>query len=134
VVYDTNLHLSYRGHTIDTFSRARIKTAYVHSTKTHTLISKEFTNKESCTSGNYLFISSNLLAKNDFGRTFDVFAIIDVYDLTSNTYKFSFSLLNSDKDARLREFRVYKEKFLIAIYDKYIVKYDFRAHTFERDL
>jgi hypothetical protein len=134
VVYDTNLTLDYRGHTIDTFSLAQIKTAFVHSTKTHTLVSKKITNKESCTSGNYLFISSNLLAKNDFNRTFDLMALIDVYDLRNNTYRFSFSLPHYDARTKLREFRVYNDKFLIAIYDHYLVKFDFQAHIFEDEL
>lgn len=131
IVYDTNLNLDYRGHTIDTISRAQIKTAYVPSTKQHIITSKKFTNKESCTSGNYLFISSNLLAKNDFNRSFDMMAIIDVYDLRDNTYKFSFPLLHYDHETKLREFRIYKNKFLIGIYGSHLVKFDFQSHTFE---
>jgi hypothetical protein len=134
VVYDTNLNLDYRGHTIDTISRAQIKTAYVPSTKQHILTSKRFTNLESCTSGNYLFISSGLLAKNDFTRTFDVLAIIDVYDLRDNTYRFSFSLDQYDDKTKLREFQVYNNKFLIAIYGSHLIKFDIPARVFKDNL
>jgi hypothetical protein len=134
IVYDTNLNLDYRGHTIDTFSRAQIKTAYVSSNKTHAVTSRKFTNYESCTSGNYLFINSNLLAKNDFKRMLDIMAIIDVYDLRNNTYKFSFSLPNYDAETQLREFRIYNDKILIALYDHYIVKYDLQSRYFKDNL
>jgi hypothetical protein len=97
VVYDTNLNLDYRGHTIDTISRAQIK-------------------------------------KNDFTRTFDVLAIIDVYDLRDNTYRFSFSLDQYDDKTKLREFQVYNNKFLIAIYGSHLIKFDIPARVFKDNL
>lgn len=134
IVYDTNLRLDYRGHTIDTFSRAQIKTAFVSSNKTHMLLDKKIVNKESCTSGRNLFINSNLLAKNDFTKSFDILSIIDVYDLKNDTYRFSFILSDYDADHKLREFRVYDNVILVALYDHYIVKYDLRTQYFRDDL
>lgn len=133
IVYDTNLNLDYRGHTIDTISRAQIKTAYVPSTNEHILTSKKYTNLESCTSGNYLFINSGLLAKNDFKRSFDLMAIIDVYDLRDHTYRFSFPLNHYDAETKLREFRVYQNKFLIGIYGSHLVKFDIPPGVFKNN-
>jgi hypothetical protein len=134
IVYDTNLNLDYRGHTIDTFSRAQIKTGYISSTKTHKLLEEKFVNKASCTSGNYLFIQSGLLAKNDYKKMFDMLDVIDVYDLRSNTYRFSFTVDFYEAEFKLRDFRVYDDKILIALYDHYIVKYDLRSRYFKDDL
>lgn len=131
VVYDTTLKLDYRGHLIDTFSRARINTSYVSSTNTYVLGQDKINNLESWASGNYLYINSALLAKNDFSRIFDMMAIIDVYDLRNNTYKFSFSLPNYDQTTKLRDFQVYNSKFLIGIYGQYLVKYDLGFQYFK---
>jgi hypothetical protein len=130
IVYDTNLNLDYRGHTIDTFSIAQIKRAYVSSTKTHVLTSAKLINSESRVCGNYLFIRSNLLAKNDIKRMLEINDIIDVYDLRNNKYKFSFTLPHYDPENMLREFWVYNNRILIGLYGKYIVKFDLQPSYF----
>jgi hypothetical protein len=135
IVYDTNLNLDYRGHTIDTFSHAQIKTAYISSTDTHTLTNRTITNRESSTSGNYLYIDSDLLAKNDFKITYNLMSVIDVYDLRNNKYKFSFSVLKFDAtQTKFREFQVHNNRFLIALFDKYVVKYDLHSYYFKDDV
>lgn len=126
ILYDTNLNLDYRGHTIDTFSRAQLKIGYVPSDRTTILLDKKITNIRSCTSGNYLYISSNLLAKNDSKGWLDTNSIIDVYDLRSNTYKFSF-ILPHYKDQRMRDFMVSGE-IMIVLYDNYMVKYNLQPN------
>lgn len=132
IVYDTNLTLDYRGHTIDTFSRARIKVAHVSSENTNVLQDKEFVNLHSCTSGRYLFVRSNLLAKYDPKDWLSTQSVIDVYDLVSNTYQFSFILPNHEK-SRVADFAIFN-KTLIALYDHYIVKYDLQQKYFlEKD-
>jgi hypothetical protein len=133
IVYDTNLNLDYRGHTIDTFSIAQVKTAYVSSTKTHVLTSAKIINKESRVCGNYLFIRSNLLAKNDIKRMLEITDIIDVYDLRNNKYKFSFTLDRYDPENRLREFNIHNNRILIGLYGKYIVKFDLQPSYFREN-
>lgn len=130
IVCDTNFVLAYRGHTIDTFSHARIKVGYVNSENRKTLMSREYVNIRSCTSGNYLFMWSNVMAKNDVKGTLRQQSVIDVYDLRSNTYGFSFSLPNHTSSSPMREFKIFNNRLLIAMYDSYVVTYDLRAEVF----
>jgi hypothetical protein len=131
IVYDTNLNLGYRGHTIDTISKAQIVSKYVPSTNSLTLGQKKVTNKDVCTSGNYLFVSSNLLAKNDFRVMYDVMSIVDMYDLRNNKYVFSFSVPAFNvTNAKFREFNIVDNRILLAVYDKYLVKYDLQTNYF----
>lgn len=127
IVYDTNLNLDYRGHTIDTFMRAQIKVGYVKADDSRTLTYKKYINTRSFTSGNYLFINSNLLAKNDQPNLFDRLAVIDVYDLRNDRYAFSFLLANYDDNAKLNDFVVFKNRELIAIHDHYLIRYDLNS-------
>ncbi|MBT1701044.1 hypothetical protein KK083_29395 [Fulvivirgaceae bacterium PWU4] len=121
ICMDTNMNLIYRGNTIDTISRAKIKVAQVNSTLTLSA-PPLIVNKESCVSGNWLFVNSNLLAENEDAELFKSASVIDVYDLRNNTYKFSFYLLNTDSK-KIRTFRVYNN-MLIALYDHFILKYE----------
>jgi hypothetical protein len=125
IVYDTNLNLDYRGHTIDTFSRAQIKVGYISSEKSKKLLDKKVVNVQSVASGNYLFVQSNLLAKNDASDWLLNNTIIDVYDLKKNMYKFSFTLANY-AGAHVRDFIVFDGN-LFALYDHYLVKYDLQS-------
>lgn len=131
IVYDTNLNLDYRSHTIDTFSQARITVGYVKSNDTKTLTDRHFVNIRTCTSGKYLFVWSNLLAKNDSKDILDNSSVIDVYDLSNKTYRFSFLVPHYDNnEIKMREFMVFGSKTLIALYDHYLVKYDLQKRYF----
>jgi hypothetical protein len=123
LVCDTSLNLDYTGHTIDTFSRAQIKIGHTSSDNKNKLMDKKSTNVRSCTFGNYLFIRSNLLARNDDKEQLVNGAIIDVYDLRNNAYRYSFTLPNLNGEKRLRDFIVF-DKMLIALYDHHMVRYD----------
>lgn len=129
IVYDTSLQLSYRGHTIDTFSRAQINVGYINSSKSKQLMSKTTVNIRGATSGNYLFIMSGLLARNDGKDSFLRNSIIDVYDLRTDNYRFSFSLPKYNQ-AWARDIFVV-DKTLIALYDHYVVQYHFNEEEFQ---
>lgn len=130
IVADTNLNLQYRGHTIDTFRTAQLKIAYIESEKVHQLLEKRIVNLGDCTAGDYLYVRSNLLAKNDNQEILNQESVIDVYDLTNNTYRFSFSLRNYRDKVAMRDFMVFDNEILIALYGNYLVKYDLQPKTF----
>lgn len=134
IVYDTNLNLDYRGHTIDTFSRAQVKVASIASDKAMVLASKpKVINMESCVSGHYLFINSNLLARNDLKDIFPKVSIVDVYDLRNNKYKLSFYVQNhysKDGPRKMGFFQVVKNKKLVAIHNRYLVIHDLKSQYF----
>jgi hypothetical protein len=132
IVYDTNLKLDYRGHTIDTFSRAQIKVGRVSSENASTLTSKKTINLNSRVSKNNLFINSNLLAKNDIRTVLDDYSIIDVYDLQNNLYKFSFLLPDMSPKDKVKDFMVFNNKTLIAMYNHHVVVYELKQEIFSR--
>lgn len=132
IVYDTSLNLDYRGHTIDTFSRAQVTIGHISSANRNKLIGSKFINLLSSTSGRYLFIGSNLMAKNDVKDWLLRQLIIDVYDLTNNKYQFSFTIPHYEKDNRAREFMIFDTKSLFALYDRHIIKYDLQPRYFSQ--
>ena len=127
IVYDTDLNLDYRGHTIDTFSRAQIKIAEISSNNSRNLESRpKIINAQSRVSGNYLFIHSALLAKNDHLDALEQSSIIDVYDLKNDSYKFSFQIPNQNEE-KLTKFQIFNNEILVATHDRYLVIYDLKS-------
>ena len=121
IVSDTNLNLIYRGHTIDTFSHARVKVADVGNYEKMLSEAPTQTNIQSCVDGNFLLVRSNLLAQNDEIKNFRNESIIDVYNLIDHQYVFSFYIKNLNS-SRLLSFRVNKG-YLFAMYGEKMVVY-----------
>ncbi len=63
-------------------------------------------NRLSSTYGKYLFINSNRLGRFEPEQILDKASIIDVYNITTNTYQFSFYLYRHNSE-KLRSFKVY---------------------------
>lgn len=132
MVMDTSLNLLYRGNTIDTTSKARIKTATIKSENSKTLSSPpHFVNTRSSVSGNWLFVNSNLLAKNEHIDAFNEGSVIDVYDLRTGTYRFSFYIYNYRGSKRMAEFRVFGNK-MVVLYDKLMRIFTLRPKIFRK--
>lgn len=119
---DTTLNLLYKGNTIDTVSWAKIKVTEIESDKSITMaVPPIIVNRSSCVSGKWLFINSNLLAKNEDKNSFENSSVIDIYNLKDGQYQFSFYIpLHNNK--KMREFKVF-DTTLIALYDHYAIKY-----------
>lgn len=119
---DTSLNLIYRGNTIDTISQAKIKVAEIKSDNSFTMSAPPLkVNNMSSVSGNWLFINSNLLAKNEDKKSFEEASVIDVYNLKDGQYHASFYLPQHNKQ-KMREFRIL-DNTLIALHDRYILQY-----------
>jgi len=130
IVADTSLNLVNRQRTIDTVSMAQLEIAKVKSKNKHTLRPKALlVNKRASTSGNYLFIHSDRLGKYEAEEMLGQASIIDVYDLTKNTYKLSFYLYNQQGE-KMREFQLF-DHFLIALMGNYIVTYKLKPDYFK---
>jgi hypothetical protein len=130
MVMDTSLNLLYRANTIDTVSRAKIRTATIESQNTKTLSSPPFfVNRKSSVSGNWLFLNSNLLAKNEHQKAFDQGAVIDVYNLTNGKYEFSFYVYDYWGKKKMLEFRIVGDR-MIVLYEKLIRMFDLRPKIF----
>ncbi|WP_268223529.1 hypothetical protein [Sinomicrobium oceani] len=132
IVMDTTLNLLFRGNTIDTTTRVKIKTASLYSGKTKQLAAPPFlVNKTCATSGDYLFVHSNLMAKNENVETFRNTVVIDVYHLKNNTYEFSF-YIQPYKNYKLSHFYV-ADNYLVAIHGQYLVVYNMHLDSFRKD-
>lgn len=129
IVMDTLLNLVYRGRTIDTTTRAKIKTYSLDSGKSTGLASKPLlVNRLGSTEGNYLFINSGLVAKNQDNSVFLNNTTIDIYNLVDKTYEFSF-YIPTIGGSELSDFIVIKDN-LIAINNSSLINYHFNTKTF----
>jgi hypothetical protein len=130
IVYDTNLNLLARNQTIDTISHAQLSLTHISSTNTIIATKKVYTNLDCWTSDDYLFIKSNVMARNDIKKIFSLTSVIDVYNIYTNRYLFSFALPTTEKGYKIREFQIHDKKFIIALYDNKIVRYDLKESYF----
>ncbi|MBL7872088.1 MAG: hypothetical protein JNM78_10780 [Cyclobacteriaceae bacterium] len=118
----TMLTLLYRGHTIDTTSRARISVGS-HGGY-HTLSSPpHLVNRLATAYQGKLFVNSNLIADNEQPADFSRADVIDVYNLTSGAYGFSFYLPRLSDD-RITRFTLFEDG-LYALYPDALVTYKF---------
>lgn len=125
LVMDSSLNLLYKGNTIDTISKVKIKVGEFHSGANRTLSAPPFyVNKNSCVYDRWLFVHSALFSKNELKKTFNKASVIDVYDLVDGTYRISFYLFDYQDRYKVRDILVTKNK-IFALFDHYILAYDF---------
>ncbi|TRX61182.1 hypothetical protein FNH22_03765 [Fulvivirga sp. M361] len=123
ICMDTTMSLIFRGNTLDTVNRVNLRPAEVKSENQFTTLSRPLTtNPRSYTSGQWLFVQSGLLAKNEDEETFQNNSVIDVYDLTQKgEYTFSFYLPDYN-GFKVKQFNV-TGNLIAVIYDRYLVTY-----------
>ncbi|WP_338356904.1 hypothetical protein [Yeosuana marina] len=130
MVIDTSLNLLHKGHTIDTNTIAKVKIASIESNHTKTISEPPVViNKNSYTYGNYLFVHSGLMAKNERKETFQETSVIDVYNIISDTYEFSIYIYPYRKQ-KLKRF-IITDKYLMGIHNEYLVIYDLNPKWFK---
>ena len=123
IVADTNLLLQYRGHTIDTFRHAMIKVSKLKNGSQSMMSAPPAqTNGLSCVSGNYLFVQSAVLARNEDPEDMVTNSIIDVYDLVSGGYIDSF-LIPKYQNQPMRSFEVLGNK-VFALCGHHLILYE----------
>lgn len=120
LVLNTDLTIKLKGKTIDTVSIAQLKIANTNGIKTMAA-PPLIVNKRSTTYGNWLFVQSNLLAKNEHRKLFDDASVIDVYNLKNGHYKMSFYIPNFENH-RIKDFKIIQDK-LVTLYEHHIVVY-----------
>jgi hypothetical protein len=120
VCTDSSLNLLYNGRTIDTISHAKIKVDTIRSSNAVTMATPALTvNKHAAVYGQWLFIHSLLMAKNEDEKRFNESSVIDVYNLMAGTYQFSF-YLEDFQGAKLKDLEVTDGR-VIALFDHYLV-------------
>lgn len=129
IVMDSNLNVISRGRTIDTVSKAKISVATMESGRVSTMSSPPLLVNRRCrVDGKWLFVNSNLVARNESVSDFDKLSVIDVYGLDSVKYEFSFYLSHFTY-AKVGDFFVCDGK-LFAIFDHFISSFDLQADYF----
>lgn len=118
ICLDSNLNVIRIGKTIDTTSVAKIEVTEQDGKIT---MSKPplSVNKGAYVDGKYLFIRSNLAAKNETTEEFNKRSVIDVYNLLDGSYRFSFYIDNHE-GLKMRDF-VVKDNTLVSIFKGYVI-------------
>ncbi len=120
---DSKLKIDFRGNTIDTISRANLSIVRVkkhHQKK----FSKPplFVNKSSAVYKNLLFVNSAIPGRYEDDQMWKEASIIDIYDLSKNSYLFSFCIYNIE-GKKMKSFVVQNDK-LYALIGNQIIAYN----------
>lgn len=123
IVTDTGMNLLYRANTIDTISRARVKTGKSDKT-TFSLLTPPLTvNLQSDICNGKLYIYSNMRAENETRKTFLHNSPIDVYDLGNGQYLHSLYLPNRYGE-KILAFKILDNQHIFALYQDEFVRYE----------
>lgn len=126
---DTNLNLIYKGLTIDTNSFAKVKVAKIASEHSFVLAEPPLlVNKKSCVYRHWLLIQSGLRADNENQVKSQQASVIDVYDLLSGKYSFSFYIPDGGK-GKIRDIAMIKG-YLFELNDHYIYSFQLNPKDF----
>lgn len=124
IIADKLGNLSYRGHTIDTIKKVKIKTASLNNDTERTISSPVYiVNAHSAVFQNLLFVNSKIKGKDEIDKLWERSSIIDLYDIKTNKYLLSFPVYHIGKK-RLRSLTITEEN-LYALIDKTLVVYKF---------
>jgi hypothetical protein len=133
IVTDTSLVIDYRGYTIDTIKTAQVESAPIVSEGALRLSSPpRVTNRLHTTYKEWLFINSTLPARNENMKRFNEASVIDVYNLLSGDYQFSFHIYNRD-GKKPKGFAI-KNNYLYALFDNSLVVYTLTPYLFDSRL
>lgn len=127
IVLDNQLKIDYKGNTIDTISKAQIKTLTIKKNNITTYSEPPLiVNKTAAVSSGMLYVNSALPGKYEYNSLCKNASIIDVYDLIEKSYQSSFPIYNKNKD-RMRSFVVVGDRLYALIGDQ-LVSYKLRKH------
>lgn len=124
LVLDTLLNIVLEGKTIDTTSVAKI-TVSEQDGKINMSKPPLIVNKRIDVDGKYLFVNSNLVAKNELESESRNGSVIDVYNILDGSYRFSFRI-DDFEASKMQAFRVNRTT-LIAVFPSHVVRYDIPA-------
>ncbi len=131
LVFDDQLKIDFYGKTIDTISQPQLEIIHNSTTDKNKLKGNAIVvNKQAAVSGNKLYIISERLGKYEDSKSLKRATIIDVYNLSNNTYEFSFYLYDY-KNKKVSSFRVHENQ-LYALLGDYLIKYQLNETYFKK--
>lgn len=119
---DTSLNLLYQGNSIDPVTKAKIKVARLKDGSVTLASPPYLVNKRSHTNGEWLYILSNIKAKNESWDFFERTSVIDVYHLNDGAYSQSF-YVPEFRGNEIKEFKVF-DSTLVAIQGHFLITYN----------
>ncbi|WP_268225119.1 hypothetical protein [Sinomicrobium oceani] len=127
MVMNQDVELLYRGTTIDTISKVKIKTATNQEGNVRKLASPQFlVNKRTAIHNQYIYIYATGMAKNDELNDFKNSSTIDVYDLQKKgTYSYSFRVPDF-KHSKISDFLVIKN-YVLTYQGNHVIVYRIHA-------
>ncbi|SHH92552.1 Uncharacterized membrane protein YphA, DoxX/SURF4 family [Flavobacterium sp. CF108] len=126
IVADKMGKLDYRGHTIDTTTKAKIKVSYLEDRQVRKMSAPPFiVNANVAVYSNLLFIHSKVKGQYENDKLWEQASIVDLYDLNKKSYLMSFPIYNIG-DQKLKSFIVTSTS-LYAIIGNYLVVYDLKT-------
>lgn len=127
VVAGKDGRLDYRGHTIDTTSKAKIKVTYVKKGSGRTMSAPPFVvNAHGSVFKNLLFVNSRIMGRYEDKKRWQHSSVIDLYDLNEHSYLLSFPVSNIKED-KLKSFIVTDSR-LFALIGNNLVAYELREN------
>lgn len=122
IVADPDLQIDFKGNTIDTITKANITLAHIENRNANKLANQPLlVNKTAAVFKNLLFVNSNLPGRYESLEMWKKASIIDVYDISANSYLESFYVYDID-GKKIRNIIVHKDK-LFAMIGNHVVKY-----------
>jgi hypothetical protein len=131
IVMDTMLHILFRSHTLDTTSRAAISVKRLADRSVTLSSPPRFVNHHSSISDGFLFVHSAVRARNESTLAFSKAAVIDVYEIATGDYRFSFYLYHYWGNKRLTDFRVFGHR-VVVLYGNVLRVFEIVPSYFER--
>lgn len=114
IVMDTSLAVRYKRATIDTVSVVKIVPAEISSEGSKTLASPDYVvNRMQRTDGQWIFIESEHLGKNEHKNALSQASVIDMYALKDGRYKFSFYIYHLRGKRKMDDFIVAGDRILV---------------------
>lgn len=124
LLIDTNLKIIKQFNTIDPMDSAQIVVSTVDSQNRRTISSSLLVNARTSISANYLYIHSKLMGKKEDEYLFNHSAVIDVYDLRSSRYSYSFYIPQLDGE-NISQIQVY-DGYVYTLSTHFINRFKFR--------
>lgn len=114
LVFDNTLQNKNVLQTIDTITTPNFKVEYLEKKKQLKMNTNAIkVHKTAATAGNYLFVASDRIGKNERKEIYDQATIIDVYDLRNATYTYSFYFYHHE-NTPVTQFQIY-HNFIVGI-------------------
>ncbi|MFD2943277.1 DoxX family protein [Flavobacterium notoginsengisoli] len=127
IVTGKDCKIDYRGHTIDTISKAKIKVTYVKNGSGRTMSAPPLlVNAHGYAFKNLLFVNSRIMGRYEDEKTWKHSSVIDIYDISKHSYLLSFPVYNI-KVEKLKSFIV-TDTYLYALIGNHLVAYQLKEN------